>query len=168
MRKSILSWKVKEKSWKMGKKVLEIENILKKLWIHMDKSWNFSTAVIWLWDYFALCSRFKIVMWGWRQTIFSTPYFPFEKMFDFLFVCVMNTCRWSSAFAFSAIIQNNVNCHGKKSWNLIIRFLWEPCKITLSPSLLVDGIACHLQYWLFVSFYIVSISLTIDQRMQSY
>ena len=57
MRKSI-----KEKSWKMGKKVLEIENILKKLWIHMDKSWNFSTAVIWLWDYFALCSRFKIVM----------------------------------------------------------------------------------------------------------
>ena len=29
-----------------------------------------------------------------RQTIFSTPYFQFEKKFDFLFVYVMNTCEY--------------------------------------------------------------------------
>ena len=39
MEEKIFSWKVMEKSWKMGQKieVMEIENI-------MGKSWNFSTA----------------------------------------------------------------------------------------------------------------------------
>ena len=33
----------------------------------------------------------QFVMLGGRQTIFLTPYFQFEKKFDFLFVYVMNT-----------------------------------------------------------------------------
>ena len=33
-------------------------------------------------------------MGGFRQTIFSTPYFQFEKRIDFLFVYVMNTCDY--------------------------------------------------------------------------
>ena len=33
-------------------------------------------------------------MLGGRQTIFLTPYFQFEKRFDFLFVYVMNTCDY--------------------------------------------------------------------------
>ena len=40
-------------------------------------------AVIWLWESFGLCSRFKITMLGRRQTIFSTPYvqfFQFESL----------------------------------------------------------------------------------------
>ena len=36
------------------------------------------------------CSKLKILMLGRRQAIFSTPYFQFEKGFDFLFVYVMN------------------------------------------------------------------------------
>ena len=71
---------VMEKSWKMGKnKVMEIENIL--------------TAVIWPMEAFGLCSRFQIVMLGRWKTIFSTPYFQFEKRCDFLFVYAMNTRR---------------------------------------------------------------------------
>ena len=33
-------------------------------------------------------------MLGGRQTIFLTPYFQFEKRFDFVFVYVMNTCDY--------------------------------------------------------------------------
>ena len=33
-------------------------------------------------------------MLGGRQTIFCTPYFQFEKRFDFLSVYVMNTCEY--------------------------------------------------------------------------
>ena len=47
------------------------------------------TASIWLGVSFGLCSKFRIVMLGRRQTIFSTPCFQFEKRIDFLFVHVM-------------------------------------------------------------------------------
>ena len=64
-----------------------------------------------------------------RQTIFLTPYFQFENKFDFLFVYVMNT----SDYCLCLLSWH----HGKrrklswkvmeKSWNFIIRLLWEPC-----------------------------------------
>ena len=80
----------------------------------LKKSWNFftadhesqrevpiipylqtSTAVIWLdgrLSVYVLDSQF--VMLGGRQTIFLSPYFQYEKRFDFLFVYVMNTCDY--------------------------------------------------------------------------
>ena len=44
-----------------------------------------------LWGAFGLCSRFKVIMLGRSQTIFSPPYVQFEKIFDFLVVLMMNT-----------------------------------------------------------------------------
>ena len=44
-----------------------------------------------------------------------TPYFQFEKKFDFLFVYVMNTIIRSIIFCvcLPGIMENGVNCHGK-------------------------------------------------------
>ena len=50
-------------------------------------------------------------MLGGRQTIFLTPYFQFEKRFDFLFVYVMNTCDYF-LFCLPGIMENGVYCHG--------------------------------------------------------
>ena len=113
----------------------------------LKKSWNFltadhesrtrssdnsiSTGLLQWFGYgrlsvYVLDSQF--VMLGGRQTIFLTPYFQFEKRFDFLFVYVMNTCDYCLCLPSWH--------HGKrrklswkvmeKSWNFIIRFLWEP------------------------------------------
>ena len=89
----ILSWKSHGK-WAKIYKVMEIEKSLKKLWNfstayhesrtrRSDNSISIDVAVIWLWEAFGLCSRFQFVMIGRRQTIFFTPYFPFEKRFPF-------------------------------------------------------------------------------------
>ena len=96
---------VMEKSWKMGKKnkVMEI----------LKKSWNFftadhesrtrssdnsiSTGLLQWFGYGRLSVNVldsQFVMLGGRQTIFLTPYFQFEKRFDFLFAYVMNTCDY--------------------------------------------------------------------------
>ena len=49
-----------------------------------------------------------------RQTILSTPYFQFEKKFDFRFMYVMHTCDYFLV-SLPDIMENGVNCHGK-SW----------------------------------------------------
>ena len=98
------AWK-KILSWKMGKKnkVMEI----------LKKSWNFFTADhdsrtrssdnsistgLLQWLCYGRLSvyvlDFQFEMLGGRQTLFLTPYFQFEKRFDFLFVYVMNTCDY--------------------------------------------------------------------------
>ena len=120
-------------------KVVEIENIRKKV---MDKSIAYhesstrtsdnsaylrpTTAVIWLWEAFGLCSRFQIIMFklGKRQTIFLTSYFQFERRFDLIFVCD-EYAHILFCVCLPGIMENSVGCHGK-SWNFIIRFLWEP------------------------------------------
>ena len=90
---------VMERSWKIGKtnKVMEIENILKK-------SCNFSITIthgkfrkfqIYLGQVqgfgygrlSVLCSRFQIVMVGWRKNIFSTNYFQFEAILLSFRIC---------------------------------------------------------------------------------
>ena len=113
------------KSWKMGRKnkVLEIKE-------YPEKSWNFvttgheshtrssnnsiSTGLLQWCGYgrlsvYVLDSQF--VMLGGRQTIFSTPYFQFEKKFDFLFVYVMNTRDY-----FLGLPSRH---HGKLSWKVM-------------------------------------------------
>ena len=86
---------VNGKSWTCHRKwskneVMKMENILIKSWeshiisLHIYKP----TALIWLWEVFGLCSRFKIIMLGRMQIIFLIPYFQFKKGFDFLFLYV--------------------------------------------------------------------------------
>ena len=82
----------------------------------------------------------QFVMLGGRQTIFSTPYFQFEKRFDFLFVYVMNT--WDYVLGLHAWH------HGKrrklswkvmeKSWNFIIRFLCLSVLCKFAFALIID------------------------------
>ena len=100
------------KAWKSMEKNLVMENGQKNKAMEILKnSWNFftadhesckrssdnsiSTGVLQWFGYgrlsvYVLDSQF--LMLGGRQTIFLTPYFQFEKRFDFLFVYVMNTC----------------------------------------------------------------------------
>ena len=58
-------------------------------------------------------------MLGRKHAMFLIPYFQFGKIFDFLFVYVMNTRRCVSL---PGIVENSVDCRGK-SWNFIIKFL---------------------------------------------
>ena len=132
-------WAEKIKSWKL-------KNILKKSWNfftadHESRTRNsdnsISTGLLQWFGYgtlsvYVLDSQFVIL--GGRQTIFSTHYFQFEKRFDFICVYVMNTCD-----CFLCLPSWH---HGKqrtlswkimaKSWNFIIRFLWEPCTYYLT------------------------------------
>ena len=107
--------------------------------------------MIWLWEAFGLYSQFVMLSGG--QTIFSTPYFQFEKRFDFLFVYVMNTCDYFYVFAFLA------------SWKtayIVMEFyyqisLWESCsfscqvvRILAKNSLPPDDCPCDLIYRLLI------------------
>ena len=92
-------------------------------WLYRSRSSNNSISIIQdycsdlaTWKAFGLCSRFKIIMLGRRQTIFLTPYF------QFLFLCfiiyVMNTCRWSRVLKLFAFLA---------SWITVsIVILWKP------------------------------------------
>ena len=142
------SWKSMEKHGKKSCHGKVMENGQKNEVMEiLKKSWNFFTADhesrtrssdnsistgLLQWFGFGRLSVYvldsQFVMLGGRQTIFVTPYFQFEKRFDFLFVYVMNTGNY-----FLCLPSWH---HGKrrklswkvmeKSWNFIIRFVWEP------------------------------------------
>ena len=85
------------KSRKMSRKVIEIKNILKSLGIslllitnHTRSSDNSISTGLLQWFGFGrlvyvLVSQF--VMLGGRQTIFLTPYFHFEEIWLYFYVC---------------------------------------------------------------------------------
>ena len=60
-----------------------------------------------------------------------TPYFKFEKRFDFRFVCVMIFC-----VGLPGIMENSVNCHGK-----VMEFYYQ---ISVGPCALYSRDLFHL------------------------
>ena len=166
------------------KKVMEVEIVLK---IIMEKSWNFSTAyhesrsalnnktatVIWLWEAFSLRSKFRIVMLGSRQTIFSTLYLQFEKRFYFIFLIyvilyVMNMRDDRLCLPFRH--------HGKQrklSWkrrgNLLSDFwVWRRRRLR-QEMLNEDGtepgiVVCHAKYTSILSFSNMDFLLALQYR----
>ena len=67
-------------------------------------------AVIWLWEAFALCCLFQIIMFG-RRKLSRLLIFSLKEDFDILFVYVMNTR--DDLLCPPGIMENSVNCHGK-------------------------------------------------------
>ena len=95
--KSHGNWAEKIKSWKLKNILKKSSNFFTadhKLRTRSSDN-SISTGVLQWFGYGGLSVYVpdsQFVMLGGRQTIFSTPYFQFEKKFDFLFVYVMNTC----------------------------------------------------------------------------
>ena len=88
--------------------------------------------MIWLWEAFGLCSRLKIIMSVRRQTIFSTPYFQFDRRSYFLFVYVMNTCD-DLLCLLSWLVEGRGKQH-KLSWKtalLVMEFYYQISVATL-------------------------------------
>ena len=111
---------------------MEIENILKKscnfciVYRESRKRSSDNSTSIGLLQRFchempSVCSKFKIIILGRGQTIFSTLYFQSENKCYFLFSYVMNM-RDDLVFAFLASWKAE-SIVMEKSWNFIIRFL---------------------------------------------
>ena len=114
------AWKI-ILSWKMGKKVMEIENIVKSNGISLLLITNHArevTIIPYLWAY---CS--DLDMGGFRfmfsstnrnarqeENISLTPHFQFEKRLDFLFICVIHVMIF--CVCLPGILENSVNCQG--------------------------------------------------------